>query len=65
MYPLLKLIILNLGFNINVFNNWEYFLHYKKATYGDFIWSANQKVRIKGYRMVYITVNTFPGPRSI
>ena len=65
MYPLLKSIILNLGFNIDVFNNRDYFQYYKEATYKDFIWSADRKIIIKGYKMVYITINTLPGPRSI
>ena len=65
MYPLLKLIILDLGFNINVFNNRDRFQHYEEAIHRDFIWSADLKVRIKGYEMIYITVNTLPGPKSI
>ena len=65
MYPLLKLIILDLRFNINVFNNWDRFQYYEEAIYRDFIWFADRKVRIEGYETVYITINTPPGPKSI
>ena len=48
-----------------MFNNRDHFQYYKEATHGDFIWSADRKVKIKGYRTVYITINTPPGPKSI
>ena len=48
-----------------MFNNRDRFQYYKEAIYRDFIWSADRKVKIKGYGMVYITMNTPPGPRSI
>ena len=48
-----------------MFNNRDRFQYYKKAIYGDFIWSADRKVRIEGYGTVYITVNTLPGHRNI
>ena len=65
MYPLLKSIILDLRFNIDVFNNRDHFQYYKEAIHGDFIWSVDRKVKIKGYRIIYITVNTPPGLKSI
>ena len=33
--------------------------------YKDFIWSADRKIKIKGYGIIYITINTFPGPKNI
>ena len=48
-----------------MFNNRDRFEYYKEAIYKDFIWSADQKVRIKGYKMIYITINTFPGFKNI
>ena len=65
MYPLLKLIILDLGFNIDVFNNRDRFQYYKEVIYKDFIWFTDRKVRIKGYGIIYITINTFSGLRNI
>ena len=41
------------------------FLYYKEVIYEDFIWSADRKVRIKGYGTVYVTVNTSPEFKSI
>ena len=35
------------------------------AIYKNFILSADRKVRMKGYKMVYITINTPPGLKSI
>ena len=56
MYPLNKLIILDLGLNINIINKKSLLRRYKNTTLGKYIWVRDSKASVRGYGDVFIKV---------
>ena len=61
VYPLKKLIILDLSFNINIINEKARLRRYKRAIPGEFIWAGDSKIIILKYGNAFIKVNLYKG----
>ena len=59
IYPLSKLIILDLSLNINIINQRSLINRYKNATPGEYIWVRNNKAFVKRYGNVFIIIIIF------
>ena len=56
VYPLSKLIILDLNLNINIINQRSLLNWYRNATLSEYIWAGNNKAFVKGYGNVFIII---------
>ena len=59
IYFLSKLIILDLGLNINIVNQRSLLNRYRNAILGEYIWAGDNKALIKGYGDVFIIIIIF------
>ena len=56
IYPLNKLIILDLDLNVNMVNQRSLLNWYRNAILGEYIWAEDSKALVRGYGNVFIII---------
>ena len=56
IFALKRLIILDLGLNIDIINNRSRLKQYRYTIPGEYIWARDNKALVRGYRDIYIEI---------